>query len=221
VNEQEQDSYEAELRRTTPARLPEDFMARLRVAKPDAKPARRTSRQPGYHFSVAQTSKSAVSRVPEPACRHAAAPTWKSVMTAAPIAFGAALRSIYDWSPNKNQPKAGGPVRWHLWRWLAPGMAVALAVAAMLSERTKLSRASSAEQKPADAVHGLKANDVQVDQELVSSYDVVAKLPGGEPVRFRCQAWRDQWSVTDTNRGVEIVQYNPRVEVVPVRFETY
>ena len=62
---------------------------------------------------------------------------------------------------------------------------------------------------------------VRVDQELVSSYDVVAKLPGGEPVRFRCRKWRDQWSVTDTNRGVEIVQDNPRVEVVPVRFETY
>ena len=67
----------------------------------------------------------------------------------------------------------------------------------------------------------MKADDVHVDEELVSSYDVVAKLPGGEPVRFRCRQWRDQWSVTDTNRGVEIVQNNPRVEVVPVRFETY
>jgi hypothetical protein len=75
--------------------------------------------------------------------------------------------------------------------------------------------------KPLSAQYGLKADDVQVNQELVSSFEVVAKLPGGEPVRFRCQKWRDQLVVTDKNRGVEIEQSSPRVEVVPVRFETY
>jgi hypothetical protein len=99
--------------------------------------------------------------------------------------------------------------------------AVAVTVAGLLVPRAKLPPGRSAEKKRAAAAYGLQANDVQVDQELVSSYDVVAKLPGGEPVRFRCRAWRDQWSVTDTNRGVEIVQESPRVEVVPVRFETY
>jgi hypothetical protein len=77
------------------------------------------------------------------------------------------------------------------------------------------------EKKPLAAAYGLKADDVQVDQELVSSFEVVATLPGGEPVRFRCRKWEDQWVITDTNRGVEIEQSSPRVEVVPVRFETY
>jgi hypothetical protein len=71
------------------------------------------------------------------------------------------------------------------------------------------------------ATNRLIADSVKVDEELVSSFDVVAKLPSGEPVRFRCQKWNDQLVVTDTNRGVEITQSSPRVEVVPVRFETY
>jgi hypothetical protein len=62
---------------------------------------------------------------------------------------------------------------------------------------------------------------VQVNQELVSSFDVVAKLPTGEPVRFRCRRWKDQLVVTDKNSGIAIEESNPRVEVVPVRFETY
>jgi len=96
-----------------------------------------------------------------------------------------------------------------------------LAVLGLLAARVNFYRESSAEKKPLPAAAGLVADDVQVDQELVSSFDVVAKLPGGEPVRFRCQKWRDQLVVTDKNRGVEIEQSSPRVEVVPVRFETY
>jgi len=207
VNEQEQDRYEAELRRAPPARLPEPLMARLRAAKPAPEQARTIFVR--NLFCVAQTSKSAVPRVSRPAGRHGAAPTWKSAITAAPIAFGAALRSICSLALT----------RWHLWRWLGP--AVVVGVAGWLVVRVNFKPGNSAEKKPSVPVFGMKADDVHVDEELVSSYDVVAKLPGGEPVRFRCRQWRDQWSVTDTNRGVEIVQNNPRVEVVPVRFETY
>jgi hypothetical protein len=161
VNEQEQEKYETELRRTPPARLPEHFMARLQAAKPAPEPARRMS----------------------------------------------------------FQPAAGGQGWRGLWRWLAPAMG--LAVVGLLAARVNFHPESSAEKKPLAAAAGLVADDVQVDQELVSSFDVVAKLPGGEPVRFRCQKWRDQLVVTDKNRGVEIEQNSPRVEVVPVRFETY
>ena len=161
MNEQEQERYEAELRRTPPARLPEHFMARLLAAKPGAEPAWRTPLRPAP-----------------------ARPGWQV-----------------------------------LWRWLAPAMAVA--VAGLLVGRAHFNPASSAGKKPLAASYGLKADGVQVDQELVSSFDVVARLPGGEPVRFRCRKWRDQWVVTDKDRGVEIEQSNPRVEVVPVRFETY
>jgi hypothetical protein len=161
VNEQEQEMYEAELRRASPARPPTAFMARLRAAKPDPEPLQRTVFQPV-----------------------AARPGW-----------------------------------WDVLRWLAPAMA--LVVLSLLVWRVNYSPAGNVERKPLDTASGLIADDVQVDQELVSSFDVVAKLPGGEPVRFRCQKWRDQLVVTDTNRGVEIAQSNPRVEVVPVRFETY
>jgi hypothetical protein len=67
----------------------------------------------------------------------------------------------------------------------------------------------------------LKADDVQVREQLVSSFDAVAKLPTGEPVRFRCQKWVDQVVLRDKKRGVVIEQRTPRLEVVPVGFETY
>ncbi len=161
MNDQEQERYEAELRRLPPARLPEHFTARLQAARPGAEPARRKPLQPA-----------------------AARPEWRGLL-----------------------------------RWLAPALAVA--VAGLLVGRAHFNPASSVEKKPLAAAYGLKADDVQVDQELVSSFEVVAKLPGGEPVRFRCQKWRDQLVVTDKNHGVEIEQSSPRVEVVPVRFETY
>lgn len=121
--------------------------------------------------------------------------------------------------PTPFQQRLRWPGWWRGLCWLAPAMA--MAVAGLLVARANLHSGSAVEKKPPAAAYGLKADDVQVDQELVSSFDVVAKLPGGEPVRFRCRQWRDQWVVTDKNHGVEIEQSNPRVEVVPVRFETY
>jgi hypothetical protein len=161
VNEREQERYEAELRRVPPARLPEEFMARLQAAKLGAGPAWRTPLQP--------------------------VPAW--------------------------------PRWWRLGRWFAPAMA--LAVVGILIGQGKFNLESIANKKPLAAAYELKADDVQVDHELVSSFDVVATLPGGQPVRFRCRQWKDQLVVTDKSRGVEIEQDSPRVEVVPVRFETY
>ena len=161
MNEHEQERYEAELRRTPPARLPDQFMAKLKAAKPCAEPARRER-----HQSAAST------------------PGW-----------------------------------WRLWRWLTPAFAVA--VAGLLVVRAHFRAGSIVAKAPVAATFGLKADDVHVNQELVSSFDVVAKLPGGEPVRFHCRKWNDQLVVTDPNDGVEVEQNSPRVEVVPVRFETY
>jgi hypothetical protein len=62
---------------------------------------------------------------------------------------------------------------------------------------------------------------VQIDQALVWSFDAVARLPSGEPIRFRCREWMDQVVLSDRDRGVVFEQRAPRVEVVPVRFETY
>jgi len=68
---------------------------------------------------------------------------------------------------------------------------------------------------------GIKANAVQVGHSLVASFDTVAQLPGGEPVRFRCREWQDDVVVRDDAKGVVISKSTPRVEVVPVRLEIY
>jgi hypothetical protein len=72
---------------------------------------------------------------------------------------------------------------------------------------------------PTVAVH--KTDDVQIAEDLVSSFDTVATLPTGEPVRFQCQRWVDKVTLTDTTRGLVVEERRPRVEVVPVRFEIY
>jgi hypothetical protein len=67
----------------------------------------------------------------------------------------------------------------------------------------------------------LKADEVEVDQELLGSFEAVADLPDGEPVRFRCRQWIDEVTFRDSARGVEVVQRVPRMEVVPVSFASY
>jgi hypothetical protein len=112
------------------------------------------------------------------------------------------------------------PVWWRDWRWLTPALAAALAGLLVVLANVK-SGPRSGKQAPAPPAYGFMAGDVQMDRQLVSDFDVVAKLPSGEPVRFHCKKWNDQVVMTDTNRGVEIVRDSPSVEVVPVRFETY
>ena len=67
----------------------------------------------------------------------------------------------------------------------------------------------------------LKADDVQIDQELVSSFDTLARLPGGEPVRFRCNQWLDQITLSNKAQGLVVQERTPRLEVLTVGFETY
>jgi hypothetical protein len=67
----------------------------------------------------------------------------------------------------------------------------------------------------------LRADNISVEQELVSSFDAIAELPGGEPVRFEFQEWMDHVVVRDTARGLLIQKRVPRVEIIPIRFETY
>jgi hypothetical protein len=103
-------------------------------------------------------------------------------------------------------------------RWLAPA-AAALAVAAVIW-RSSLPAVRSPHSQPS-AITPVRADDVQIDQQLVSTFDAVAPLPSGEPVRFRCRQWMDEVVLRDSRRGVEVTRRVPRVEVVPVRFETY
>jgi hypothetical protein len=104
-------------------------------------------------------------------------------------------------------------------RWLVP--ATAMVTLGLLAFRGNFAPEGGVKKQPPANASGFKADNVQVEEDLVSSFDVVATLPGGQPVRFRCRKWRDQLVATDKNHGVKIEQSNPRVEVVPVRFETY
>lgn len=105
-------------------------------------------------------------------------------------------------------------------RWLAPAAGVA-ALALLVWHRGD-SPANPPRQSPASAAQpAFKAEHVRVDRELVGAFDAVARLPDGQAVRFRCQKWMDQVELRDPGRGLVIQQRSPRLEVVPVRFETY
>jgi hypothetical protein len=103
-------------------------------------------------------------------------------------------------------------------RWLVPVTALVVmgALAWRLSQPV-IGRPAPEAPTPAPT---LTADDVQIGEELVSSFDTVARLPSGEPVRFRCRKWMDEMVVHDKQRGVVIQKRTPRLEVVPVRYET-
>ena len=110
-------------------------------------------------------------------------------------------------------------LQFHL-RWLAPATVIVLASIVVLRSDLLGLRLPSpgAASAPSPA---MKADDVKIDSTLVSSYDAVANLPDGEPVRFRCEEWVDEVRLKDSSRGLVYSQKVPRVTVVPVRFETY
>jgi hypothetical protein len=112
------------------------------------------------------------------------------------------------------------PAAWSAWlapllRWMVPATAL-LALAAIVWQANQPGGLV-----PESSGRPIKADDIQIDQQLVSSFEAVAPLPSGEPVRFRCQQWLDEVVLRDSKRGVEVARRVPRVEVVPVSFETY
>jgi hypothetical protein len=121
--------------------------------------------------------------------------------------------------PSTSNPQLPGLA---LLRWLglvAAGAAVAAAFLVWWPSRPENRQASNA--LSATAEPALKADDVEIDQQLVAAFDAVARLPDGQPVRFRCREWAEEVVLTDTARGIVIEQRTPRLEVVPVSFETY
>lgn len=101
-------------------------------------------------------------------------------------------------------------------RWIAPAAAAAAVMTAIMWRANHPARPESAHSGTP-----MRADNVQIDQQLVSTFDTVAPLPDGEPVRFRCRQWMDEVVLRDSKRGIEVARRVPRVEVVPVRFETY
>jgi hypothetical protein len=109
------------------------------------------------------------------------------------------------------------------WRWAlaAAPVAAAVMVFARMGARPERVPVTGPGKAFTAAPSGIKPNAVEFDHDLVSTYDAVAELPGGEAVRFRCRKWMDDVVWRDPSRGMEIRQSSPRLEVVPVRFETY
>jgi hypothetical protein len=71
------------------------------------------------------------------------------------------------------------------------------------------------------AAAGINPRSVSVGHSLLASFDTVAQVPGGAPVRFRCREWRDDVVIHDGAHGMVVSQSIPRVELIPLRFETY
>ena len=140
----------------------------------------------------------------------------------APVEFLDRLRQLEP-SPKAPRTASRGYTQWHWahWvRWLVPTTAVLLVTGFVWFKyshpKTQHGRSLAVTVPPP-----LKADSVQIDEQLVGAFDAVGRLPSGEPVRFHCREWMDNVVLRDKTRGVVIEQRTPRVEVVPVRFETY
>lgn len=118
-------------------------------------------------------------------------------------------------------PRAEAHWDWaHLLRWLVPATAI-LVAAGLVWFKYSPSHSHKGRPLAVTVTPPLKADSVQIDEQLVGAFDAVGRLPDGEPVRFHCRQWMDNVVLRDKTRGVVIEQRTPRVEVVPVRFETY
>ena len=126
--------------------------------------------------------------------------------------------------PSRREIAAGGgsrPLLEHLLpRWLLPLAAAAglALVSVWLFGGKKPGQESAATLHPPA---GITADDVEVGHRLVSTFDTVARLPDGSPVRFRCEQWVDEVVVRDSSRQIQVERRKPRLEVLPVRLETY
>ena len=200
MNDSDQDQFEADLRNLAPARPPAALMSKLAAARPQSEdvPA-------GLGL---QRSSGAFRWGPGSPKRQRAGTLQNA---------GAHARVAPRPQPSTINYQ---PVWRLLRRWLAPaaalGVMLALLVWLVWQERRQHGRLAAAGDKPA-----LKADKVELDQQLVGMFDAVARLPDGQPVRFRCREWADEVVLSDSARGIVVEQRTPRLEVVPVSIETY
>jgi hypothetical protein len=103
--------------------------------------------------------------------------------------------------------------------WLIPALGISLISVLVLILPSAWVRRPAAHLP--DAYTSLKADQVQINRQLLANYDAVGRLPSGEPVRFRCAQWVDKVSVSDSAAGFRIERTIPRLEIVPIGFETY
>lgn len=126
-------------------------------------------------------------------------------------------------APATTSPPAGREPRfgWQVLRWLVPaGAAAAVAFFVISEPRPQPSKPSpifQAAKGPASS----SPEEMEVDRSLVATFEAVATMPGGKPVRFLCQEWQDKTTYRDGSRGLAIERSAPRLEIVPMRYEVY
>jgi hypothetical protein len=109
----------------------------------------------------------------------------------------------------------------NLLKWLMPATASGMALVLVTSLLWTAGQNEPDRALPAPSRTLIKADQVHIDRELVASFQTVAESPEGLPVRFELQEWMDRVTFRDTSRGIIVEQRSPRVEIVPVRFESY
>jgi hypothetical protein len=104
-------------------------------------------------------------------------------------------------------------------KWLVPATAlVALAGIVMIYAKPKVKPSPAA---TLAAAAPLQADKVEIDRQLLAQFEAVGRLPDGRPVRFRCAQWMDDLLVHDSADGLVLKRTAPRLEIVPIGFETY
>jgi len=103
--------------------------------------------------------------------------------------------------------------------WLIPALGIGLIGVFVLILPSAWVRRPAAHLATANA--SLKADPIEIDHELLADYDAVGRLPDGRPVRFHCAQWVDKVSFSDSAAGFRIERTTPRLEIVPIDFETY
>ncbi|MBI4658139.1 MAG: hypothetical protein HY735_04685 [Verrucomicrobia bacterium] len=107
-------------------------------------------------------------------------------------------------------------------RWFLPAAATAAAAVLLALWRLDAPLPNTPQKRPnAASIPALIADDIEIGRRLIATFDTVASLPSGEPVRLRCREWLDEVVLRDKTSGVVIEQRTPRFDIVPVSFETY
>ena len=147
---------------------------------------------------------------------------------AAVLARLAAAKPAPTQAPARPDRPESGVTPWRLFRWLVPATAVGLTVAVLILWRSAAPTSGPATAADGNRVRPMAARAAdgapdafEFDRRLVASYDALAEMPGGEPVRLRCSQWEDRVVFRDPARGIAVETRTPRLEVVPVRLETY
>lgn len=145
---------------------------------------------------------------------------------APPPEFMAALERVQDTlatpAPERRAPRIASWLDMCRSWWLVPSAAaLVIAFGIIIHYGGVFSRPGSQPVASTASHPALQANHVEIDRRLITAFDAVATLPNGEPIRFQCREWMDEIVLRDPARGLVIERQAPRLEVIPVRFETY